>query len=88
MFIAICGTATTAKEKKVDSPVKKVSIGVIVPVTPKLVDIFINGNEQQPTGFEANNWLRLAKRGNSWVQSNLNCSTSQIHLSFSEGNSN
>ena len=67
-FIAICGLSSNSKEKKVATPTKDIETGVTLFVTPKLVDVFINNKEQQQTGFEANCWLRLAKRGDSWVQ--------------------
>lgn len=66
--IALCGLSFNSKEKKVATPTKALVTGVVLFVTPKLVDVFLNYNEQHPTGFEANCWLRLAKRGYSWVQ--------------------
>lgn len=37
-------------------------------VTKHLVDIFLDTDNPVPTGFEPSCWLRLAKRGNTWVQ--------------------
>lgn len=36
-------------------------------ITKNLVDVFLD-MDTHPTGFEPNCWLRLTKRGNSWVQ--------------------
>jgi len=36
-------------------------------INKKLVDVFLDMNTQ-PTGFEPECWLRLQKRGTSWIQ--------------------
>lgn len=40
---------------------------VVKKVNKHLVDVFVDLHTF-PTGFEPSCWLRLAKRGNNWVQ--------------------
>lgn len=61
-FLALVGAAASATQKRVVFTSFFIEEALVVLVTPKLVDVFLESK------FSSTHWLRLAKRGNVWVQ--------------------